>query len=105
MAKQYQVNDTAFICVAHEVYDFATDEWSLEDADENYPKITLIDADEVTVVDAATMDKVALGKYTYRHKIVSSGDYKPPSGQWTGFVQIMAGTYPSIQYFSFNVKE
>jgi hypothetical protein len=105
MAKQYQLNDTAYICIVHSVYDFVADTWTPTNADATYPKITIIDANNITVANAQTMTQLATGKYSYRHKIVTSVGYIPPSGQWRGYIYTETGTYPNTKHFSFEVKD
>jgi hypothetical protein len=99
MAKKLQVGDSVYLAVVHETYTLATNKWAEADADTDFPKITVIDPDGTTKVDAVSMSNKATGKYDYEYEIPSDGE-----GQWTGYVDVENGTFPNREYFGFKVE-
>ena len=63
--------DTIIWRYTHKVYNDLTEEWDYTDCDDNYPKITVTNADSVKRVDAQDMTKVATGKYVFAQTIAS----------------------------------
>ena len=100
MSKKLQVGDSVYLAVVHETYTLSTNAWAEADPSATFPKITIIDPDGTTKVDAASMTKKATGKYEYEYEIPSGGE-----GQWTGYVDTQNATYPNKEYFSFKVEE
>lgn len=101
MTKQYQVGDSIFVGVKHEVYTFATDTWAVTDPDVGFPKITILNPSGVKKVDAVAMSKVATGKFTYQYELPSTDVV----GNWRGWVDVENGSFPDREHFSFAVKE
>jgi len=99
MINSYDRQDTIYITLGHETYDFATDTWSYADPDSGYPKITIIDSKGTTKVDATTMNKDATGKFQYLYEIAADAE----TGSWRGYIDVENGGYPDREYFSFEV--
>uniref|UniRef100_A0A6M3KHB5 Uncharacterized protein n=1 Tax=viral metagenome TaxID=1070528 RepID=A0A6M3KHB5_9ZZZZ len=100
MGNMFQIGDSVYIPVVHEVYTLSTNSWSESDADAGYPKITIISPDNVTKVDAQAMTKKATGKFEYEYTIPAAGQ-----GEWTGFIDVLNSTKPNRQYFTFKVED
>lgn len=99
MSKKLQVGDSVYVAVVHETYTLSTNTWAEADADSTFPKITIIDPDGTTKVDATSMTKKATGKYEYEYEIPSGGE-----GQWTGYVDTENDENPNREYFGFRVE-
>ena len=98
MARVYTEGDSPYITVEHEVYSFDTETWALTDP--TSIKITIIDPDGNTKVDAANMDRVAEGKYEYIYTLPAS----PATGWWRGYIDVVNGSRPDREWFGFTVK-
>jgi uncharacterized protein YfaS (alpha-2-macroglobulin family) len=96
----FTYGDSAYFPFINEFYTLSTDTWKATDADATYPKITIIDPDSTTKVDAATMTKKATGKYEYSYIIPVT----PVLGTWTGYIDTMNEGYPDRKYFSLTIK-
>jgi len=99
MINSYNRQDTVFITVGHEIYNFIADTWSYGDPDSGYPKITIIDSKGTTKVNAVTMDKDVAGKFQYFYEIAADAE----TGSWRGYIDVKNGGYPDREYFSFEV--
>ena len=101
MGKQYQIGDTAFISLKHKTYTFATDTWTLANPDAGFPKITIVDPDGTTKVDAAAMTSVGTGLFQYQYTIPADS----VQGWWRGYIDVENSTYPDREYFGFLLEE
>lgn len=97
--KRYQFGDTAYITVEHQTYTLGTDTWALADPDSGFPKITIRDPNGLVKVDAASMSKMATGKFEYLYILASVAKV------WTGWIDVENGNYPDREFISFEVKE
>lgn len=100
MGKKLQVGDSIYIPVVHETYTLSTNTWAETDPDTGFPKITIIDPDGKTKVDAQAMTPRATGKFDYQYEIPSGGE-----GLWRGYVDVENGGYANREFFSFKVEE
>jgi len=99
MGSKLQSGDSVYIAMQHETFTLSTNAWADADPDAGFPKVTIIDPDDTTKVDAQAMTKRATGKYDYEYEIPSDGE-----GQWTGYVDVENGTFPNREYFGFKVE-
>jgi hypothetical protein len=97
--EKFNRGDSPYIKVVHKVYTFSTDTWANADPDATYPKITITDSAGTKQVDAVSMTKRATGKFDYTYTLVAGAAL----GTWTGYIQVLNGTYPDISYFEFEV--
>lgn len=98
--KQYQIGDTAYIVLKHQTYTLATDTWAYVDPDSGYPKITIIDPNNVAKVVASFMTKKATGKFQYQYIIPADSVL----GWWKGYIDVMNDSYPDRGYFGFLLE-
>lgn len=98
--KHYNRGDSPLITCKHKIYDLSSDAWSYADPDSGYPKITIVDADGTTKVNATQMSKAAVGKYQYQYQL----DSDAAQGDWSGFIETCNNTKKDKKYFAFEVE-
>ena len=99
--KYFDKGDTVFITCEHEIYDFATDTWSLADPDSGFPKVTIIDPKEAKKVNAVTMSKA--GGVTGKFQSLYELELIAEEGWWKGYVDVENGGYSTREWFGFEV--
>lgn len=100
VVRNYDREDTVFITCIHETYSFGDDTWTESDPDATFPKITIIDPEGNTEIDAATMSRTALGKFQYSYTLAADAT----SGWWRCWIAVENGSYPDRKPFGFKVQ-
>jgi hypothetical protein len=97
---KYQRGDSPYIKVQNKTYSYATDTWSLANADSGYPKITITDSLGVVKVNGVGMSAVITGKYEYQYQLAADAAL----GKWSISIQTSNGSYLDKDYDYFDVE-
>ena len=96
----FEGKDTILITGINEIYNWLTNVWTIVDADEDYPKLTLTDSSGEILLNGMIMTRDALGKYSYLYQLAEDA----PIGKYQGWILTSNASNPTVTYFSLEVR-